>query len=1357
VTSTDERPTSTLASYLPQAVLRRLATLPGPPSEPHADRFPAALLMIDITGFTPITDAAARRGPAGTEQLSRSLNAYLGEIIDLVVEHGGDIAKIVGDALIPIWPATGEDLPTVARRAAACGLAVATRLGEAEMEAGMRLSMKVGLCAGEVAATHVGGFEGRWLFLIAGGAVTQLADLQAQLQTGEVTASPQAWDLIADRFVGQPVGEGHVRLGGSTAELPLRALVPVRLSPDQEAAARAYIPPVLLARIDAGQADWLAELRRTTVAFVNVGGLAGPTREALATLATLAEAGQRVLARYDGWFKDITADDKGTTLIGVFGVPPFTHEDDPARAVDAALDIALELGRLGLSAGVGIATGPTFCGPVGNARRRDFAMLGAHVNLAARLMQAAGEDAVLTDAATRQAAQARHAFERLPPHVLKGLAEPVEVYRARTAARVIDRPVSLVDRTDEMAIAMRSLESLEAGRGALLLLEGEPGIGKSRLVAEWLQRARERGVTSLLGAASEVELATPYHAWRRVFDRLLGVEGVTDQAARRALLLERLRPDPEALRLAPLLAQVLSVDLPDNEVTSQLVGAVRADNTGDLLVRLLRAEAARGPVMVVLEDGHWFDSASWSLVERARREMPELLLVVTTRPVAEDHPGSPAALEAPVDLVRLGVLSRADAVSLAAQRTGASRVDDVVATVVQERAEGNPLFIEQLTYAMRDAGRIVVDHGLLRTVPGVEELERSLIPDTVQRVITARLDQLPPAQALVLKVASVIGPRFPLRTLAEIYPLPSEAAGLDEHLEALTRLDLIAMSEPSAEPTWEFRHKITQEVAYNLMPGAQSRQLHMALAEWYERAYATDPSPFHAVLAHHWAQADMPARAVDHLELAGAQALRTFANEEAIGFLERALSLDAAAASRADPRRRARWHLGLGEAYVHLSRYREGRHHLELGLRLLGQPVPARRWRQATAVLGQALRQVLHRIGLSRSGGHRSDAQRDELVAVCRAYEQLAEASYYGTELLLPLYCVIRILNEAEVSGSAPEIARGLAGTGALFGLVPLPRVAEWYLRRALARLGEVDDLATHEIVGIVVGFYYAGAGMWEPARERFSTVRGIATRLGDRRRLQDAVGNLSEVEYLRGSFGAAAGLADELLATARARGDRRFEGEALVVRAYCAWQLGKTDDALQALAMLRIIASEEPDLPDELRIKLRGIEALTHLGRGERAAAIASSDEAIRLTAAQRPTYGTFLGYAGAAEVYLELWETEQPVHDAEGRANEALRSLGAYARVFPIGRARHATLEGRRAWLRGRHGEALRRWRSALATAEALAMPYESGVAHYELGRHLPPSDTDRATHLQAAHEIFEALGAAPAVRRVEAATAG
>ena len=1349
---------ATLASYVPQRILRDVAGHTGRPAAALADRTLGVLLLIDISGFTALTTAAVERGPAGIEGLSRALNAQLGVIIELIAEHGGDIDKFVGDAILAVWRVEDGSLEAVAAQAAACGLAIVARLGEVALDGDTHLPLKVGLCSGEIATMHVGGVGDRWLHVVAGGGVAQLAGLAQHMRSGALIAAPGAWAMVADAFSGEPRGEGHVQVGQARRPIIPTSLTAVDLGADDEARLRAYVPQVCLARLDAGQADWLAELRRTTVVFVNVHGLADATADVTERLQAVTRVAQEVLDRLDGWLKEITVDEKGTTLVAAFGVPPFSHEDDPDRAMRAALRIQAEIAALGLTPGVGVATGPAFCGPVGNARRRDFVVLGGHVNLAARLMQASGPDVVLADSDTRTGAHGQELYQQLPPFVLKGMAAPVDVYRVRPAPSEPGRSLGLVDRVAERAAAADAIEALLAGRGGFVVLEGEPGIGKSRLIEAWLSLAAAAGTRALVGAAAEIEASTPYHAWRAIFERLLGVSGLTDRAARRALVMERLRADETSLRLAPLLETVLPLDLVDDDVTSQLSGAVRADNTRDLLVAILRREATAGPLMIVLEDAHWLDSVSWSLVVRARREIPNLLLVVTMRPVGDAAPEPFAAIRDEATTLHIESLSSEDALALACERTGAVKIAEPVAALVLERAEGNPLFIEQLTFAMRDAGRIVVEDGLVRTAAGDGRLDGALIPDTVQRVITTRLDQLPPGESMTLKVASVVGQQFTLRTLVDIYPIATDAATLASHLDMLTRLDLVAPVPDGAEPTFAFRHVITQEVAYNVMLPAQSKQLHRSLAEWYERTYADDLSPYHAFLAHHWRQAGQPAQAVEQLALAGAQALRTFANEEAVAFFAGALALADEAALTIGPERRAHWELQLGEAFVNLSRYRDGRPHLDAGLRLMGQATPSTAVRQSVALIGELLRQVGRRLGLVRGTRSLSPAGQDDLVAVLRALGSLTEASYYANETLLPLYCVIRVLNEAEASGIDAEIARGLSGTGALFGVVPLPRIAEWYLQRAQERLLHVDDLTTKEIVGIVIGFYYLGAAGWDVARDSFEAVRGIALDLRDRRRLDDAVGNLMELELLHGRPDVAAELASQLVDAANERNDQRYAAEGLIGRAYAALRLGDEPTLTRSMDALGAILDAEIELTDEIRLKRDGLEALIHLGRDVAPEALLSAAAAMSRTAGQRPTsFGTFLGYVAPAEVYTRLSESSRGIDVPVATRAEAVSRLRAFAGVFPIGRPRYATVHGREQWLLGHRDAALRSWREAIARADELAMPYEAGVAHHEIGRHLTADDPERAHHLQAARDIFTSLEASRPLARVEADAAG
>jgi hypothetical protein len=193
----------------------------------------------------------------------------------------------------------------------------------------------------------------------------------------------------------------------------------------------------------------------------------------------------------------------------------------------------------------------------------------------------------------------------------------------------------------------------------------------------------------------------------------------------------------------------------------------------------------------------------------------------------------------------------------------------------------------------------------------------------------------------------------------------------------------------------------------------------------------------------------------------------------------------------------------------------------------------------------------------------------------------------------------------------------------------------------------------------------------------------------------------------------------------------------------------------MSALSALKALVTEQGDLPDEVKIKHYGLLTVINHSRGDRQQALVAADDAMRLTAKQRPSYyGTFHAYTGPADVFLTSLESGLAVRDGRRRATEALARLRTYAAVFPIGRPRSSTLEGRYRWLIGERRRAHQSWRRAVATAEALSMPYEQGLAYYEIARHLDPGDAGRNEYLRKAKEIFTRLNASHALAAAEIA---
>jgi class 3 adenylate cyclase len=255
-----------LASYVPALVLRRLASDPSPISAPLREIFPAAVLFTDISGFTPLAERLVQQGPEGLENLSRLLNTHFGELISLVNTYGGEVVKFAGDALLALWPVQSQpparkdrrDLTLAVRRAAQCALAIQHAMHDHEPMEGSRISLRVGVAAGEVSVSHVGGVFGRWELLVAGAPLERVSSAEQHARPGQVVMASEAWELIQEICQGALLEEpaGLYRLDLLRDPLTLYPLPPIPLSPTMSAGLRAYIPGAILARLARAEQLW---------------------------------------------------------------------------------------------------------------------------------------------------------------------------------------------------------------------------------------------------------------------------------------------------------------------------------------------------------------------------------------------------------------------------------------------------------------------------------------------------------------------------------------------------------------------------------------------------------------------------------------------------------------------------------------------------------------------------------------------------------------------------------------------------------------------------------------------------------------------------------------------------------------------------------------------------------------------------------------------------------------------------------------------------------------------------------------------------------------------------------------------
>jgi len=615
----------------------------------------------------------------------------------------------------------------------------------------------------------------------------------------------------------------------------------------------------------------------------------------------------------------------GSGMSVLFGAPQ-SHEDDPERALRSALRIASAAARpaagngsgtpsawgspfgrsgVALSVRVGVETGLAVVGPVGGDKM-GYGAVGEVVGTAAALQSVARAGSVLVGPSTRAATE--DIFEWGPgqdvalspgakPTPASYLVQPLARPAAEASRRRLAAKAPLVGRQAEVAQLAEMVRATVSGRGGAVVLIGEAGLGKSRLVAEcrnyfmaWVGAASGRLPLWLEGRCASYASSTPYGAYQQLLSRFIGapLEGGEAlvrpalEAATRAVLGKDKQPLPVLARLLGLPAG------PGEAHLGRMSPAELQHATFSALRTVLEKLVSKGPTVLALEDLHWSDPTSLRLTADLGElaATGPLLLLATRRP--EPDPGlgeleTTLAAFGPLLALHLGPIARPDERALARSLLGGQAGDEVV-DVACQGVEGNPLYLEERLASLLESG------ALERDSTGWQSRKNSAgaVPEAIERLIRSRADRLGPAAREALVAASVLGEEVERSGLKAVSELGDE---LDDALSELVSGGLLTEARARPEPLYRFRHALIQEATYNGLLRSQRRQLHARAAWDLEARSSTRLDEVAAVLGRHFAAAGETDRAVHYLELAADHAARILANEEAIALCRQALAV----------------------------------------------------------------------------------------------------------------------------------------------------------------------------------------------------------------------------------------------------------------------------------------------------------------------------------------------------------------------------------------------------------------------------------------------------------------------------------
>jgi class 3 adenylate cyclase/tetratricopeptide (TPR) repeat protein len=723
--------------------------------------------------------------------------------------------------------------------------------------------------------------------------------------------------------------------------LATAALQPSFASPDT------YTPDDLAAKIRSGRTEIEGERKQITVMFADVAGFTSLSErldpeETHAIMNRCFDLMLDEVHRYEGTVSQFLGDG----MLALFGAP-IAHEDHAQRAVRAALgiqsaltgyreDMKQERG-IDFRMRIGLNSGPVVVGNIGADLAMTYTAVGDTVNLAQRMETLAAPGSVLVSEHTHRLIEGYFVTRDLGEQAVKGKEEPVRVYEVlrpvRWRSRVdvyADRGLApFVGRDSDLEALLGAIAAAEKGSGGVVVIRGEAGIGKSRLLYEARGRLDTDEVTWLVGRCISYGAGTPYLP---IIDLVKDAFGI-DEADSEDEVAHKVDASASA-SAAPYLRHLLAVDPGDDSIPT-MDPQLRKAKTFEALRDLALAAAEVRPQVLVVEDLHWVDQASVEFLSYVADYVPEhkILLVLTHRPDWEQPLGTrPSFVH-----IDLQTLSESETAAVTDALLGAHGMPAELQQLVFAKAEGNPFFVEEVT-------RSLVETGVLRRVNSHYELARPVdeihVPDTVQDVIMARLDRLPEEPRRAIQTAAVIGREFTVRLLERTADLHGDEAG--EQLRELKSVELIYERSLYPELAYMFKHALTHDVAYESLLMARRKALHRLVAAAVEELYEDRLAEHYETIAFHAEQGEAWKQAFEYLGRSGDKALAAYAPAQAAEFYERALALVEGGKVGDDPAQMLPLHAGRGEAYWILSRFGESAAaYLEMrsAAKALGDPV----------------------------------------------------------------------------------------------------------------------------------------------------------------------------------------------------------------------------------------------------------------------------------------------------------------------------------------------------------------------------------------------------------------------------------
>jgi adenylate cyclase len=876
--------------YIPERITKILAENK---SRLHRnEKLCGGVLFFDLVKFTRLTVLLAESGPRGAEKLHELMTKYYDLMIGIIHRHGGAIYQFAGDSAIAAFEKNESGELETMFTICACALEMKDVLEKSDLQyKEHKFAAKFALSYGDFYQILLGDDSTHFQVALLGSAIDRVVQAEVSANAGEIILAPEVALAVKD-YADINVDINSTRLEKLNRTVKIEPLESFHLAENEEQFLKKcarFIPPVLVEKIATSQLGYIGEFRDVTSVFIQAKGidLSGET-ESIELLNTVYKYIQELCRIFGGILIQSDFSDKGSVFLVLFGAP-VALEKKEMMAVRFALRLQEAKKQFPYiqNLSIGIAGGPMYCGDVGSTKRKAYSVMGEFINLASRLMEYPGGEFPTLDQRTAKALPETFTLEEKAGVQLKGIKGSHNIFLVTGEKKEQKEKVNqsaLIGRTKELSWLKTCLKETDAGVIAAGII-GDAGVGKSRLVFDFLKHAKETGFEIYTGISYSYEKFTPYFPWKAILSKLFQVhDELTAELAlwqiEAALIsLNTSETDSAIKAWAKVLYRLIGEAVEEGDYTLRIDPKKKNEQIFEFIREIIVQKTEQKKMFLLFEDYHWIDEGSENLIRHIlAKKIPGLMILLVSRPEGAIYRFDTHEKYRRLNLEEFSEEDSSEYLRIKMNLEHKDRESEELEREILNRARGNPFFLESIVYSLREQKILVKTEKDTYTLSG--ENKNIEIPDSLQGVLLSRIDRLGESEKLILKNASVIGRLFAYSLLQHIAPKEMESA-LPSYLAALEANDF-TMLESQDPVAYLFKHVLIRDVAYNSLLGATRETLHNRLADYLEGLGEKNAQENIEQMAFHFFYARNHEKAIEYSLVAARNATSKYSISDAI-------------------------------------------------------------------------------------------------------------------------------------------------------------------------------------------------------------------------------------------------------------------------------------------------------------------------------------------------------------------------------------------------------------------------------------------------------------------------------------------